>query len=260
MPVAAVNQIEIHYEKTGSGPPLLFLHGLGSSGRDWERQVPHFADTHTVITPDFRGHGSSDKPRGRYSMAQFASDTAQLIRQLVLESVDVVGISLGGMVGFQLAADAPQLVNRLVAVNAIPTFEIKTFSQRLEVWMRFAIIAFLGMEKMGEVLSRRLFVDPDQSEERATLVERWAENDKQAYRNSMKAIVRWQGVAQAMEDFDRPTLFLASEHDYAGVNTKRPYVDAMPAAALEVIEGARHAVPVERPEEFNQVLEEFLAG
>ena len=260
MPAASINGVAIHYEVTGDGPPLLFLHGLGSSGRDWERQVPHFSQSRRVITPDFRGHGASAKPPGPYSIAQFASDTAGLIRHLGLDEVDVVGISLGGMVGFQLAADSPELLQRLVAVNAIPTFEITRFSQRIEVWMRFAITRLMGMEKMGKVLANRLFVDPDQSEERATLVTRWAENDKRAYRDAMKAIVRWPGVIEELAGVDKAILFLASEHDYVKVSTKRPFVDAIPGATLQVIEGARHAVPVERPDEFNRVVDQFLTG
>jgi pimeloyl-ACP methyl ester carboxylesterase len=72
MPTIPVNDTHLYYEIHGEGQPLLLIHGLGSSTRDWELQVPEFAKSHRVITFDLRGHGRSDKPAGPYSMAMFA--------------------------------------------------------------------------------------------------------------------------------------------------------------------------------------------
>lgn len=260
MPEAIANQTSINYEITGSGPPLLLLHGLGSSGRDWEEQVDRFSDDHTVLTIDFRGHGQSAKPAGPYGIPLFASDVGFLLGEIDLGPVVVVGISLGGMVGFQLAADHPELVERLVAVNALQAFELETAGQKIQVQLRKMIVRFMGMEKMGEVLAGRLFPDEDMEEQRATMIERWAENDKRAYRDSFQAILDWEGVTEAMSQFEKPILIVASDQDYVTVEAKRPFVDAMPSARMVVIENAHHAVPVERPEQFNAVLEEFLAG
>ncbi len=94
MPQAIANQVGIHYESTGSGPPLLFLHGFGSSGRDWERQVERFTGDHSVITVDFQGHGESAKPAGPYSIPVFASDVSALLEEIRVGPVAVVGISL----------------------------------------------------------------------------------------------------------------------------------------------------------------------
>jgi len=82
MPSIQVNQIGLYYESSGQGEPLLFIHGLGSSSRDWEYQVPCFTERYRVVTPDLRGHGKSDKPPGPYSSLQFACDIAELIRSL----------------------------------------------------------------------------------------------------------------------------------------------------------------------------------
>jgi pimeloyl-ACP methyl ester carboxylesterase len=64
VPKQPVNDIELYYETAGQGEPLLFVHGLGSSGRDWEEQVPFFAERFRVVTADLRGHGRSEKPPG----------------------------------------------------------------------------------------------------------------------------------------------------------------------------------------------------
>lgn len=258
VPIVSVNGIDIYYETSGSGPPLLFLHGLGSSGRDWEDQVVHFSESYEVVTVDFRGHGQSDKRDEKYSIAGFALDTAALIQTLGLSQPTVVGISLGGMVGFQIAADYPKLIGKLVAVNAVSEFKAEGFRLKVEVAIRRLLALVVSMKKIGEILAGRLFPEPDMEEQRQTLVERWAENDKGAYRSAFKAILKWPGVAEAMKSFDRPILFIVSDEDYTPVDSKRPYVEAMPNASMVVIENARHAVPAEWPTRFNSVLEGFL--
>ncbi len=79
MPKIRVNNVELYYETAGEGEPLLLLHGLGSSVRDWERQIPEMAQSYRVIACDVCGHGRSEKPPGPYSMPQFARDTADLL-------------------------------------------------------------------------------------------------------------------------------------------------------------------------------------
>lgn len=258
MPKVTVDDISLHYETSGSGPVLLLLHGLGSSGRDWEDQVAHFSSSYQVVTTDFRGHGQSDKPDEPYSIKGYAEDTAALIQELGLQEPTVVGISLGGMVGFQLAADHPDLIGKLVAVNAVPEFKVESLKLRVEVAIRRLLTRVVGMERIGEILAGRLFPEEGMDEQRRKMVERWSENAKKDYRNAFRAILRWPGAARAISAFDHPTLFVVSDEDYTSVESKTPYVDAMQNAEMIVIEDARHAVPVERRTQFNLVLEGFL--
>ena len=74
MPKFRCNDIDLFYEITGKGEPIVFIHGLGSSGRDWEYQIDYFSDHYQVIVLDVRGHGNSDKPPGPYSIPLFARD------------------------------------------------------------------------------------------------------------------------------------------------------------------------------------------
>ena len=253
-----VNGIELHYDRVGEGRPLLLLHGLGSSARDWENQVSHFQWSRELIVPDFRGHGRSDTGHGPYSIEGFASDIAGLVDELGIAPAPVVGISLGGMVGFQLVADRPDLVEHLIAVNALQAFEMPRIGQRIQVAIRKIITKRLSMEKIGDVLSKRLFTDPDMEELRAKMVERWAENDKAAYESTFQAILGWNGVRAEMSVTEIPITVISSDLDYLAPDDKQPYVDAMPTAEMIVIENAHHAVPMERPLRFNAVLESAL--
>jgi len=258
MPMLWVQDIQLYYETTGQGEPLLFIHGLGSSTRDWERQVLFFSPRYQVVTFDVRGHGKSDKPPGPYSVRLFAADTAALIKSLGFAQVHVVGISMGGMIAFQLAIDSPGLVKSLAIVNSGPEFVTRTFKERLGVQQRLLIVRLLGMGKMGKVLGERLFPKPEQKQLRRVLVERWAENDKRAYLASLRAIVGWSVVAH-LGEIGCPVLVVAADQDYTPVSFKEAYAAKLPHAELAIISDSRHLTPIDRPEEFNEALTTFLS-
>ena len=258
MPKIHVNEIDINYEISGQGQPILFIHGLGSSLRDWELQVPFFAKQYRVVAFDVRGHGRSDKPPGPYSIRQFAADAAGLIRALDIAPAHIVGISLGGMIAFQLATDAPDLVRSLVIVNAAPEFVARTAKERFQVLQRKLIVRLLGMRKMGEVLGKRLFIKPEQADLRRTFADRWADNDRRAYRDAMLSILGWS-VAHRLGTIRCPALVIAADEDYTPVSVKEAYAARMQNAELAVIRDSRHATPVEWPQQFNETAAEFLS-
>ncbi len=257
MPTLQLNDIGLYYEIIGEGAPLLFIHGLGSSIRDWEPQVDFFAERYKVILFDVRGHGKSSKPPGPYSIPQFAADTANLLEKLEVAPVHVVGISMGGMIAFQLAIDHPEMLKTLTIVNSSPEYIVRTFKARLQTWQRFLVIRIFGMRKIGEIISQRMFPKPEHAELRDVFVERWAENDPRAYRASMRAILGWS-VMSHLGGIECPTLVVASDGDYTPVGEKESYTEQIPKGELSVIADSRHGVTVERPEEFNSVLESFL--
>ena len=92
---------------------------------------------------------------------------------------------------------------------------------------------------------------------RKIFVDRWAENDKRAYRESFKAILNWDAEAH-LGEITCPVLVVASDLDYMPLGEKRAYTAKMPNAELAVIEDARHAVTAERPEQFNMLVKGFL--
>ena len=112
---------------------------------------------------------------------------------------------------------------------------------------------FLFPRKLGH-----LFPYPEQADLRELFVQRWAENDKRAYRESLRAIVNWD-VEKHISEIRCPVLVVASDQDYMPLEEKKIYAAKIPNAKLVVIENARHAVTAERPEQFNAVLMKFLA-
>jgi pimeloyl-ACP methyl ester carboxylesterase len=257
MPFLAIRDVQLYYETYGQGAPILFIHGLGSSTRDWEYQIDFFSQDHQVIVVDVRGHGKSDRPPGPYSIPLFASDLVALLQTLDLVPVHVVGISMGGMIGLQLAVDAPDLVRSLVATNCSSDMIVTTWKQRWQVVQRFLIIHVLGMKKMGQVLGPRLFPKEEQAEVLRTFVERWAENARRAYWQATKGLLGWS-VTERLSEISCPVLVIAADGDYTPVELKAAYTGKIPQGRLQVIENSRHATPVDQPKAFNNAVWAFL--
>jgi pimeloyl-ACP methyl ester carboxylesterase len=247
----------MYYEARGEGEPLLLIHGLGSSTEDWEAQVEFFAKRFRVVSYDVRGHGKSSKPRSRYSVPQFAADAAALIEHLQLGPAHVLGISMGGMVALQLTVDRPDLVRSLTVVNSGPEMVLRTWRQKIAIYQRFAIVRMMGMRRMGQVLSKALLPLPEHASHRQRFVERWARNHPGAYLRSLRALIGWT-VTQRLGTIACPTLILTADMDYTPVAFKQWYTAQIPGAELAVIAGARHMLPVERPNEFNEAVANFL--
>jgi pimeloyl-ACP methyl ester carboxylesterase len=257
MPTIHVNGVDLYYETHGTGEPVLLVHGLGSSTQDWEAQIPALAQQFEVIAFDVRGHGRSAKPRQRYSVKLFADDTAALIRALGIAPAHVVGISMGGMIAFQLAVDAPGLVRSLVIVNSGPAMPIRTVAQRMMIWTRIAIVRIRGMRAMGQVLADKLLPKPDHAALRAAFIERWAANDPRAYLSALHGLVNWS-VMDRLADITCPVLVLSADQDYTPIPIKQAYTALMKHAELVVIDDARHFMPIEQPAAFNAALLKFL--
>jgi pimeloyl-ACP methyl ester carboxylesterase len=263
MPEVFVDTVRLYYQVEGQGDPLLFIHGLGSSHRDWQQQVDYFVAKYRVMTLDLRGHGQSDKPRGRYSIEQFATDVARLIELPGHGPAHIVGLSLGGTVAFELAATRPELVRSLTVVNSGPEMPRGRWRDRLKVWfmlfVRTLIVRLRGMRQLGETLAGRLLPEPSQSELRRIFVQRWSENDPRAYLASMWALRRWS-VADRLSDIRCPTLIVAADMDYTPLAYKQAYAAKLPRADVVCIPHSRHVTPIDQPEAFNHQLERFLSA
>ena len=251
---------ELYCELAGSGAPLLFIHGLGSCSEDWQPQIDYFRERYRTIACDLRGHGRSSKPRGPYSIEGFARDLASMLRELGIGPTHVVGISLGGMVAFQLAVDAPELVSSLVIVNSGPAVPAGTFKQRLPLYIRLVYARLLGLRAMAKMIAKRIFPKPEQVELQRAFVARLAANETRCYLASLRAIFAGWSVADRLAEIRCPVLVLASDQDYTPVALKEAYATRLPNARVVVVPDSRHALPMEKPRQFNDALASFLTG
>lgn len=249
----------IHYEEYGRGAPVLLVHGLGSSCQDWEYQVPALSTRYRVIAVDVRGHGRSDKPRERYTIPAFSADIEALLEHLNIGPVHYVGLSMGAMIGFQLAVDRPDLLKTLTIVNSAPQVKINSAGDAWQYAKRWILARIFSMETIGEGLGKNLFPRPEQADLRRKIAARWAQNDKRAYLASFDAIVGW-GVQQRLARIACPTLVVTADRDYTPIELKAEYVRLIPNARLQIIANSRHATPLDQPDAFNRALIDFIAA
>ena len=259
MPTIGIDDLNINYEMKGQGESIVFIHGLGSSSRDWYFQMEFFSRYFQVIAYDVRGHGLSDKPHGPYSVPMFADDLAHLLNKLGVKDAHLVGLSMGGWIAFQFAVEFPKMVRSLTIVNSWADMRPKNFQDRWMLFRRNVIFRLFNMRKIGETLAKSLFIKPEQDELRRSFIDSWAKNHKPSYMAAMGAAKGWSVVHRLSEIAIR-TLVISSDEDYTPVAAKQAYVDKMPNARLSVIHDSRHAVPVEKPDEFNSILLKFLQG
>ena len=120
--VIDVNGITLHWEETGSGEPLLFLHGGMGCGDDWRYIFNEPPEGFRLIAPDLRAHGASTNPLGTFTFRECALDVLALLRHLNCPHVKAIGVSGGGIVLLHMATMEPASVESMVVVSAPPYF------------------------------------------------------------------------------------------------------------------------------------------
>jgi haloacetate dehalogenase len=144
----AAGDVAINVRHGGDGPPLLLLHGYPQTHVTWHRVAPALAKRFTVICPDLRGYGDSDKPRGggdhsAYSKRAMALDQVEVMQSLGFERFAVAGHDRGARVALRLALDHPDSVSHLAVLDIVPTKTIyETIDQQhaTTVWRYFFLI------------------------------------------------------------------------------------------------------------------------
>ena len=259
MAYTRINNINTYYEEHGNGEPVLFIHGLGSSVADWRIQMDFFEREFKVIVYDIRGHGLSETSKSPFSITNLADDCATLFRSLSGTPAHVIGISLGGMIAYQLAVSDPDVVKTLTLVNSIPEFNITNIRLRIKFWTRLVIVKLFGLRTIGKLLSKKLFPGENFEALRKDFIVKWSKNNKKAYLNTLRAMKGWS-IKNQLGSIKCPTLITASEFDYTPLEMKHFYAKMISNVKLVMIKNTRHALPVEEPEKFNHELQSFLVN
>jgi pimeloyl-ACP methyl ester carboxylesterase len=159
--IIEVNGIELFWEVTGEGEPLLWLHGGMGCGADWKYIFKEPPPGYRLIAPDLRGHGASTNPSGVFTFRQCALDIHALLRHLDLPRVKAIGLSGGGITLLHMAIARPASIDSMVVVSAPPYFPEQ--ARRLQREFSESMVGGVEMERMrkrhkhGEEQIRQLF-------------------------------------------------------------------------------------------------------
>jgi pimeloyl-ACP methyl ester carboxylesterase len=257
MAVARIRGTRIHYRSAGHGEAVLLIHGLGSSGEDWELQVRALSRRFRVIVPDLRGSGRSGKPQGPYQIADFAADLWSLLRRLGVERTHVVGFSLGGAVALEMALTRPDAVSRLVMINALPHYS-DTWRKWVEAQLTTGMVRILGLQRTAQLVAKRMFPHDHQAALRERTRAVIGKVAPRPYLETVRALVAWHAVDR-LDRLRCPTLIIAAEHDYTPLQEKRD-IAARLGAEFALIQGSRHGTPFDSVGAVNACLSRFLGG
>ncbi len=251
-----VNSTRIACLDTGTGAPLLLIHGLGGSHDDWRLQLRDFAARHRVIVPDLRGFGASER-REPFTIQQHARDMIGLLSALAIERAHVIGLSMGGAIAIELALRAPAIVASLVLVNTAPGFTLTNWQRRRMAWLRVLIALALGVGGVARIFGKGVFPARNQSRLRKRSIRRASQTSRWVYLATLRALTRWNAESR-LAAIRAPTLVLGAEHDYTSSAEKKRWVARIPHARFLMIPGSRHLTELDSPERFNREVLGFL--
>jgi pimeloyl-ACP methyl ester carboxylesterase len=263
---------EVNYVDMGSGPAIVFIHGLGASWQSWLENLPELARDHRVVAMDLPGFGYSELPSEDISIEYYASWTCRLLDALEIESAAVVGNSMGGFVGADLAIRYPARVHRLVVVSAAIFWQTYRRAQPLLRLARLtdAIVARELTRRTDDIADRRRLrqwalatagfryphlISPELAHEMVLSARR-----TDGFLPALEALADYP-LDEELPKISCPTLIVWGAHDtLVPVKDAKRLQELIPGARREVFERTGHVAMLERPERFNRLLREFLGA
>lgn len=259
-----VRGVALNVRTAGQGPPVVFLHGVMCSGRFFDRQLEHFADAHTVVVPDFRGHGDSAKVLDGHTVSNYARDMGALFGSLALERPVLIGWSMGAMVAYEyMKAFGQDAVAGLVIVDQPPSdfawgdgYEFGLFTPEILALTIEEIQMDLAAAAAGWA---GLMLHEPTPETTAVFVEELTKVPP-AIGTSILMDQTFRDYRRFIPEIAVPTLVAFGADDKATSPAAGEWIAKQIAGArLEIFEASSHCPFFEEPEAFNRSLEGFLA-
>ena len=269
---AVIDERAVNYVEIGSGPPLLFVHGLSGRWANWLENIPEFARDHRVIAVDLPGFGDSEMPREKISISGYGEFVCRFLDELGIESAILVGNSMGGFISAEVAIKRPEKVEKLVLVSAAGlTIEHQRREPVLkalyatESVAQFVIARLVGRseEMVGRPRGRRLamwFVSP-LAEQLAPelIIEQSRGAGKPGFLPALDALTDYP-IRDRLGDVRAPTLIVWGEKDLlVPVRDAYEFDELIPDSELVVYPGVGHVAMLEVPERFNADVRRFLS-
>jgi pimeloyl-ACP methyl ester carboxylesterase len=240
---------------------VIFLHGLGSTKESWHRQLEYFGETHFAVAWDARGYGESgDYPGELVFDRDFVADLNSTMNSLGIGRAHLIGLSMGGVIAQSFYFVHPSRVASLVLAHTFPDFRslgedvVADFiARRLQPILDGGSPADLALSAARVLLSANA---PDEAKNR--LIASLSALRKESYVKAVRALVT-HASARALEVIAVPTLILAGELDrLVPVSMAQHMAARISGSELAIVKGAGHLSNLERPEEFNQIVQSFL--
>ena len=267
MPVASVNGIRLYYEVTGSGAPLVLLHGYACGVRSWDPQVRAFSRSRRVITYDVRGHGMTEAPEdaSAYSQDISVQDLHDVLVHLKIRRAAVGGLSMGGNIALNFALAYPQMVSKLIVADTGAGSEQSgdwTTGSRAyaEACERRGMEAFADLACASPLFARYLATSPEAERFiRSCLMTHRARGLAHTAREVLIKRPTIYALEPRLRQLRVPTLLIVGEHDEPCLKPHRFMADCIPGSTHLMLRGVGHLTNLEAPAAFNAAVKRFLA-
>ncbi|HKF74905.1 MAG TPA: alpha/beta fold hydrolase [Candidatus Dormibacteraeota bacterium] len=271
MPFATTDDgVRLHYEETGAGTPILFVHEFAGDHRSWEPQVRWFARTHRCVIYDARGYPPSDVPEDpdRYSQERAAADAVAVLDHLGVGRAHVVGLSMGGFCALHLGLRTPDRALSLVVAGC----GYGSHPDRRESWPAETEATARSFEAEGSAATaERYMVGPARVQLQAKDPRAWAESRRWlAEHSAAGSALTLRGVqmrrpslydlAEPLSRVRLPVLVVTGDEDEGCLEPNLMLKRTIPTAALAVLPRTGHAVNLEEPALFNRLVGDFIAA
>jgi len=257
-PDALISGTGLSYLRRGDGAPLVLVHGYLGGAAQWQGEIDRFADRFDVIAPDLPGFAGSAALPPAHRIADFAAAVVALLDELGVGRITLLGHSMGGMIVQDLAATHPDRVARLILYGTGPLGAMPDRFERLETSR--AGICRDGVARTIRRIGATWFREGEAAPGFDTVARLGAQASEPAALAGLDAMDHWDGRG-ALGRLTMPTLVLWGDRDRS---YRWPQVETLwqglPDAALAVIPGTAHAVHLEKPALFHDMLEDFLAA
>jgi len=253
--------VAIAYDMVGSGPLVVFLHGIGGNRSNWEEQLAYFGNRFCAVAWDGRGYGASDDPPPPLAFSDYAADLMRLLDHLQAERAHLVGLSMGGMIVQDFYARHPERVATLALVDTSAGFGQASAEARRDFLARRLDPLEHGRTPadIAPGVTDVLIAKHAPAAVRARVQASITALRVEPYKQALRAIVITD-FRTLLPRISVPTLVLVGEEDMVTPPAMSDFlVQHIPGAFLVKIAGAGHLTNLEKPGEFNTALEAFLS-
>lgn len=268
MPKIKLNDIELYYEETGSGFPVIFCHEFAGDRRSWEPQVRHFARRYRVVTYNYRGYSPSDVPvdPAAYSQDILIADMHALMKALAIEQAHVIGIATGGNVALNFAIAHPEVTKSAIVAGA------GAGTADRERWLTAGRAMADAIAREGtEAIVKSVERAPQRQSLRTKDPRAWAEFidiirdlSPKGAELSMRGVLLLRkpvsALVERIKDLPMPVLVMVGDQDTPAWEASLLVHRHAPHCGLAVLPFTGHTLPVEEPELFNSLVDPFLAA
>lgn len=264
MPIARINDVNIHYESHGSGFPLVFVYGLGGNTGMWAGQIDAFAPHYRFITWDPRGHGKSDSPPHwkQYGLKIAAQDLNGLLDHLGIEQAFVGGLSMGGGIAATYAVAHPERVRALLIMDSNSASGLgQKPAMRAMREKSIELAETLGMQAVADYVieaNPNLKIQAAASPEaRRDMCQMYLDLNPVGYANTIRTMLEEIFPTEKLATLKMPTLVLAGETD-PSLDAARLTHSMIPGAEFVMLPDAGHTSNLDNPQAFNASVLAFL--